>query len=55
MMRYGVRVQDPLRFLESIGERLVSGDLTVQEVSTLLNLLLVFSTLSEQRTLQSLS
>ena len=55
MMRYGVRVQDPLRFLESIGERLVSDDLTVQEVSTLLNLLLVFSTLSEQRTLQSLS
>ncbi len=55
MMRYGVRVQDPLRFLESIGERLVSDDLTVQEVATLLNLLLVFSTLSEQRTLQSIT
>jgi hypothetical protein len=55
MMRYGVRVQDPLRFLESIGEQLVSDDLTVQELATLLNLLLVFSTLSEQRNLQSLS
>ena len=31
MMRYGVRVQDPLRFLESIGERLVSGDLTFRK------------------------
>jgi len=53
-MRHGVRVQDPVRFLESVGERLVRDDLTLQEVTTVLNLLLVFSTLSEQSSRQSL-
>jgi hypothetical protein len=54
LMRHGVRVQDPVRFLESVGERLVRDDLTLQEVTTVLNLLLVFSTLSEQSSRQSL-
>ncbi len=55
LMRYGVRVQDPVRFLENIGERLVRDDLTMQEVSTVLNLLLVFSALGEQDNSQSIS
>src|SRR5580700_651326 len=29
LMRHGVRVQDPVRFLESVGERLVRDDLTL--------------------------
>jgi len=49
MVRYGVRVQDPVRFLDSIGERLVADDLTSQEVATVLNLLLTLSTLEEER------
>jgi hypothetical protein len=44
-----------VRFLDSMGERLVSDDLTMQEVSTLLNLLLVFSALSARPNLQSQS
>jgi hypothetical protein len=49
MVRYGVRVQDPVRFLDSIGERLVSDDLTAQEVLTVLNLLLLLSTLEAEQ------
>ena len=33
MVRYGVRVQDPVRFLDSIAERLVADELTAQEVA----------------------
>ena len=51
MVRHGVRVQDPVRFLDSIGERLLSDDLTAQEVVTVLNLLLVLSTLEEEKQL----
>jgi hypothetical protein len=49
MVRYGVRVQDPLRFLDSIAERLVADELTSQEVLTVLNLLLLLSTLEAER------
>jgi hypothetical protein len=49
MVRYGVRVQDPVRFLDSVGDRLVADDLTAQEVATVLNLLLALSTLEEER------
>jgi hypothetical protein len=49
MVRYGVRVQDPVRFLDSVGDRLVADDLTAQEVATVLNLLLTLSTLEEER------
>jgi hypothetical protein len=49
MVRYGVRVQDPVRFLDSMGDRLVADDLTSQEVATVLNLLLTLSTLEEER------
>jgi len=49
MVRYGVRVQDPVRFLDSIGERLADDNLTAQEVTTVLNLLLLFSTLEAER------
>ena len=52
MVRYGVRVQDPVRFLDSIEDRLVADDLTSQEVVTVLNLLLVMSTLEEERNAQ---
>ena len=49
LVRYGVRVQDPVRFLDSVGERLVKDELTPQEVATVLNLLLLLSTLEEER------
>ena len=48
MVRYGVRVQEPVRFLDSIGERLVNDDLTAQEVASVLNLSLLLSTLEEE-------
>ena len=43
MVRHGVRVQDPARFLDSICERLVSDELTAQELACVLNLLLLLS------------
>ncbi len=43
MMRCGVRVQDPLRFLDSVEERLLRDELTVNEIASVLNLLLVFT------------
>ena len=49
MVRFGVRVQDPVRFLDSIAQRLVSDELTAQEVATVINLLLLLSTLEEER------
>jgi hypothetical protein len=49
MVRYGIRVQDPGRFLDSIGERLVADDLTTQEVATVLNLLLTLSAMEKER------
>ena len=50
MVRFSVRVQDPVRFLDSVGERLVNDDLTPHEVAAVLNLLLLLSTLEEERT-----
>ena len=49
MVRHGVRVQDPVRFLDTIGERLVSDELTPQEVASVLNFLLLLSGLEEER------
>jgi hypothetical protein len=43
-VRFGVRVQDPVRFLNSIADRMVNETLTAQEVKTVLNLLLLLST-----------
>jgi len=43
MMRCGVRVQDPVRFLDSVAEKLLHEELSGTEVQSLLNLLLVFS------------
>ncbi len=43
LMRCGVRVQDPLRFLGSVEERLLRDDLRVDEIASVLNLLLVFT------------
>ena len=52
MLRHAVRVQEPMRFLESLGDRLASDELTAQEVASLLNLLLLLSTLEEERDAQ---
>jgi hypothetical protein len=52
MVRHAVRVQEPVRFLESLGERLASDELTAQEVASLLNLLLLLSTLEEEQSAQ---
>ncbi|HVO78815.1 MAG TPA: hypothetical protein VMT39_02240 [Candidatus Bathyarchaeia archaeon] len=49
MVRYGVRVQDPVRLLDSVGERLANDELIPQEVASVLNLLLLMSTLEEER------
>jgi hypothetical protein len=43
MMRCGVRVQDPMRLLDSVGDRLLRDELSPAELESLLNLLLVFS------------
>ncbi len=52
MVQHAVRVQDPVRFLESLGDRLLSDELTVQEVASVLNLLLLLSTLEGERNAQ---
>jgi hypothetical protein len=43
LVRCGVRVQDPLRFVDSVGDRLQREDLSQTEIESLLNLLLVLS------------
>jgi hypothetical protein len=43
LIRCGVRVQDPARFLDSIGDRVLREELSTTELESLLNLLLVFS------------
>jgi hypothetical protein len=51
LVRFGVRVQDPVRFLDSIVDRMVNDELTAQEVAAVLNLLLLLSTLeAEEKT-----
>ncbi len=43
LIRCGVRVQDPARFLDSIGDRVLREELSNAELESLLNLLLVLS------------
>ncbi len=43
MVRFGVRVQEPVRFLDGIRERLGSDELTTEELTGVLNLLLLLS------------
>jgi len=43
LIRCGVRVQDPVRFVESIGGRLLKEELSSTEICSMLTLLLVFS------------
>lgn len=43
LVRCGVRVQDPLRFLDTIADRVVQEQLSPTEIESLLNLLLVLS------------
>jgi hypothetical protein len=52
LVRHGVRVQDPVRFLDSVGERLVNDQLTAHELANVLNLLLLLSTLEEEQNAQ---
>jgi hypothetical protein len=49
IVRHSVRVQDPVRFLDSIGERFVADKLTEQEAAAVLNLLLLLSALEGER------
>jgi len=49
IVRHSVRVQDPVRFLDSVGERLVADALTEQEAAAVLNLLLLLSALEGER------
>ena len=41
LIRHGVRVQDPIRFLEGIRERVLTDQVNVHETTALLNLLLL--------------
>jgi hypothetical protein len=49
MLRHGVRLQDPMRFLGGIEERLVRDELSVQEITLVLNLLLILIAQDECR------
>jgi hypothetical protein len=49
LIRCGVRVQDPMRFLDSIGDRVLREELSPTELESLLNLLLVFSAVENGR------
>jgi hypothetical protein len=49
IVQHSVRVQDPVRFLDSIGERLATDALTEQEAAAVLNLLLLLSALEGER------
>ncbi len=53
MIRCGVRVQDPLRFLESIDERLLRDELSPNEVASVLNMLLILTARDERRSQES--
>jgi hypothetical protein len=48
LLRCGVRVQDPIRFVDGIRERLVRDELSKHEIASVLNLLLIF-TAEQQR------
>ena len=50
LIRCGVRMQDPARFLDSIGDRVLREELSNAELESLLNLLLVFSAVENGRT-----
>jgi hypothetical protein len=52
-LRHGVRIQDPARFLTNIEERLLRDDLSLHEISALLNLLILLSREEHQRSSQS--
>jgi len=54
-IRHGVRVQDPVRFLQDVEPRLPADELSLQEVAALLNLLLVFTKQDAHRTAQELA
>lgn len=43
LVRCAVRVQDPIRFLDSIGDRIYRDELSLAETTSLLNLLLILS------------
>lgn len=49
LVLHGVRLQDPIRFLRTIEERAPNDDLSPQEITLLLNLLLVLIARDEQR------
>jgi hypothetical protein len=55
LIRCGVRVQDPMRFLDSIGNRLQREELSVTEIASMLALLLVFSAADQASSLNALA
>ena len=54
-IRYGVRVQDPARFLQDVEPRFPADDLSLQEVAALLNLVLVLTEQDARRAAQDLA
>ena len=55
MMRCGVRVQDPVRFLDASGDRLAKEELSISEISSMLSLLLIFSAADHERSRTALA
>ena len=51
-LRHGVRIQDPARFLANIEARIISDDLSLHEISALLNLMIVLSWHGRSRAIQ---
>ena len=49
LVRCGVRVQDPVRFLDGIGDRVLREQLSQTEIESMLNLLLVLSAVETGR------
>jgi hypothetical protein len=55
VLRHGVRIQDPGRFLAGVEERIVSDNLTPHEISALLNLIIILSWDGRRRTAREYS
>ncbi len=51
-LRHGVRIQDPQRFVANIEERVLRDDLSLHEISALLNLLVLLSRQERERRIQ---
>jgi len=54
-LRHGVRLQDPARLLREIEPRLLSDDLSLHEISALLNLMVLLVLQDRRRTSEAIA